>query len=275
MYKRLTVLNREDPPNNTNAFYNIQNLYINLNLLLQNKIKIINNLQKLSKRQFDNFILKIKDGVKKLKKKKEYVCIDLVNNIKDVKKGFIYIKDNLKTNKSILNKSKRPSILKVNPKLGIEHIRDCYRFKIVVEDLLDAIMSIYLIHKFLFEYGISNENTLKFDINKLFKPKEWGWRFIAFDFRFESGLIVECYITFKPLELIKKEINHQIFEKWRNYDIFNLTGVTKSSFIVESKESSFRYRTAFVKLIRNSNYYKLLFLLFINFGLPTIEESIA
>ena len=43
------------------------------------------------------------------------------------------------------------------------------------------------------------------DIFKLLTPKYWGWRFIAFDLLFNSGLIVECYITLKNMDLQKKK----------------------------------------------------------------------
>jgi hypothetical protein len=43
--------------------------------------------------------------------------------------------------------------------------------------------------------GLSEANVAKLDIAKLTKPKEWGWRFLAFDFIMPNHQIVECYIV--------------------------------------------------------------------------------
>lgn len=42
------------------------------------------------------------------------------------------------------------------------------------------------------------------DVEKLLKPKLWGWRFVAFDLRFPNGQLVEYYLP--PLELDLKPI---------------------------------------------------------------------
>ena len=48
------------------------------------------------------------------------------------------------------------------------------------------------------------------------RPKDWGFRFAAFDLRMPNGQLVEYYMPVKEVELAKKNGNHQIFEKWRN-----------------------------------------------------------
>jgi hypothetical protein len=45
---------------------------------------------------------------------------------------------------------------------------------------------------------------VKTDVEKLLKPKRWGWRFVAFDLRFPNGQLVEYYLP--PLELDEKPI---------------------------------------------------------------------
>ena len=52
--------------------------------------------------------------------------------------------------------------------------------------------------------GLTPESVAKLDIAKLKRPKEWGWRFIAFDFVMPNHQIVECYIVFSEMEAAKK-----------------------------------------------------------------------
>lgn len=60
---------------------------------------------------------------------------------------------------------------------------------------------------------ISSRNI---DLDKMFDPKEWGWRFVAFDLRMPNGQLVEFYMPFQELEEAKKAGNHAIFDKWRD-----------------------------------------------------------
>jgi hypothetical protein len=52
--------------------------------------------------------------------------------------------------------------------------------------------------------GFSKDCIVKLDIAKLLHPKEWGWRFVAFDFVMPNHQLVECYIVFAELESAKK-----------------------------------------------------------------------
>ena len=40
--------------------------------------------------------------------------------------------------------------------------------------------------------GLSRHNVAKLDVDKLRQPKEWGWRFLAFDFIMPNHQLVEC-----------------------------------------------------------------------------------
>jgi hypothetical protein len=121
-----------------------------------------------------------------------------------VDEGFICLKHSRKTVESIMQKSTRPSILAANPKYSVEHVRDSFRFKAVVYSFADALTFVHAIDRLLFPGGLSQERVVKLDLQKLLTPKEWGWRFLAFDFCFPNGQLVECYIVFVDLEHTKK-----------------------------------------------------------------------
>ena len=117
--------------------------------------------------------------------------------------------DNVKDLAKVIQKANRPSIIKKKPWHKVSHIRDSYRFKTVIEDFRD----VPAIFDELLAEGIS---LVKIDTQKLFKPKEWGWRIIAFDLRMPNGQLVEWYLPIKELEAQKKGRGHAIFEEWRN-----------------------------------------------------------
>jgi hypothetical protein len=108
----------------------------------------------------------------------------------------ILVKSSRKTEESIRAKACRPSILAKNPAYSIEHVRDTYRFKAVVYSFHDAVEFILALHhdrspsaeslcpstKSNPRGGLSACNIAKLDVAKLKTPKEWGWRFLAFDF---------------------------------------------------------------------------------------------
>lgn len=117
--------------------------------------------------------------------------------------------DNAKDLSKVTQKARRPSILAEKPWHDVSHIRDSYRFKTVVDDFRD----VPAIFDELLADGIG---LVKIDTNKLFQPKEWGWRIIAFDLRMPNGQLVEWYLPLKELEVEKKARGHLIFEEWRN-----------------------------------------------------------
>ena len=107
--------------------------------------------------------------------------------------GMVCAKCSKKTEESILAKACRPIILAKNPKFGIEHIRDTFRFKCVVFSFRDAVEFILAMHNDRTppgrslcpdpQGGLSARNVAKLDVAKLRTPKEWGWRF-CHDFNF-------------------------------------------------------------------------------------------
>ena len=117
--------------------------------------------------------------------------------------------DNIKDLSKVTQKASRPSILANKPWHDASHIRDSYRFKTVIDDFRD----VPAIFDELLKEGIS---LVKIDTNKLFEPKEWGWRIIAFDIRMPNGQLVEWYLPLRELEAEKKARGHLIFEEWRN-----------------------------------------------------------
>ena len=117
--------------------------------------------------------------------------------------------DNIKDLAKVIQKANRPSILAKKPWHKVSHIRDSYRFKTVIEDFRD----VPAIFNELLASGIS---LVKVDTGKLFDPKEWGWRIIAFDLRMPNGQLVEWYLPIKELEVQKKAEGHLLFEEWRN-----------------------------------------------------------
>merc|ERR1712072_1212148 len=112
--------------------------------------------------------------------------------------------------------------------------------------------------------GLSCESVAKLDIAKLCKPKEWGWRFLAFDFIMPNHQIVECYIVFQQMEAAKKFqdpeaeacpdlSNHEIFEKWRIEDTTKLKGDKLEEFNSDKLESNRRYNAAFGDVVRHTS----------------------
>ena len=84
-----------------------------------------------------------------------------------------------KTEESIVKKACRPEIRAKNPKFGIEHVRDTFRFKCVVFSFRDAVEFVLAMHNdrsLCPNGGLSPQNVAKLDVAKLKAPKEWGWR---------------------------------------------------------------------------------------------------
>ena len=117
--------------------------------------------------------------------------------------------DNAKASKAILSKASRPTLLARKPWHDVEHIRDSYRFKTVVQSLDQVGAAL----KIVLEAGLK---LVKIDTIKVFEPAEWGWRIAAFDLRMPNGQLVEWYLPIAEMERAKKEAGHQLFENWRN-----------------------------------------------------------
>merc|ERR1711865_1028220 len=108
------------------------------------------------------------------------------------------------------------------------------------------------------------ENVAKLDIAKLRKPKEWGWRFLAFDFIMPNHQLVECYIVFTEMEAAKKEKRpdaavcpelscHEIFEKWRVRDTRSLLPAEEEGYRRDKAESVRRYNDAWQLVLSHTS----------------------
>ena len=128
-------------------------------------------------------------------------------------------------------KASRPSILANKPWHDASHIRDSYRFKTVIDDFRD----VPAIFDELLKEGIS---LVKIDTNKLFEPKEWGWRIIAFDIRMPNGQLVEWYLPLRELEVEKKARGHLIFDRVEKQNSTGTTGSTGRILCIYRKELS-------------------------------------
>jgi hypothetical protein len=164
----------------------------------------------------------------------------------EVQDGVVFLKHNLKTDESIIGKCERPELLKELPKFGIEHIRDALRFKVVVDNLHDAIVVLCL----LVQHNNGRSwKVVKLDLDKLLHPKVWGWRFIGCDLQAANGLLIECYISFKHMDRAKKEGNHKLFERWRQEDMMALGRANFKKYMRDVRESRDTYNKAFVRTL--------------------------
>lgn len=124
-------------------------------------------------------------------------------------------KSNRKAPDKILEKSRRPSIKAEKPWFDVEHVRDSFRFKSVI----DNITSLQDIAKKIREAGWQ---VVKVDTPKVLQPAEWGWRIVSVDLKMPNGQIVEYYMPVAELEQAKRRVNHELFERWRNEDLSKL-----------------------------------------------------
>jgi hypothetical protein len=157
---------------------------------------------------------------------------------------------NFKQADRIVDKAERPSILAEKPWHGIEHVRDTLRFKARLTQLSD----IPRIVQIVLRHGVT---IVKIDADKLIEPKNWGWRFIGFDFRFPNGQLVEFYAP--PLHLdipAVKKPNHELFELWRYVHPSELEEGKSAVFLYEEAVlvSRQRYDEAFDEFLRVSGY---------------------
>lgn len=121
-----------------------------------------------------------------------------------------YSKSSHKTPEGILRKATRPTIKTDKPWFDVEHIRDSFRFKTVINSLQDVPRAVGIILD-----KLPGTEVVKVDTAKMLEPKEWGWRFVALDLRMPNGQLVEYYMPLKEQEAAKKGGNHALFEKWR------------------------------------------------------------
>lgn len=142
-----------------------------------------------------------------------------------------------KAPENILAKSQRPSILAKKPWFSVEHVRDGYRFKTVLESVTDLPAIVDLVR----EQGWS---IVKADVDKMLSPMEWGWRIASFDLRMPNGQLVEYYLPVREMEAAKKAGNHELFEKWRSRDQSTFTPADWEAFQRALALSNERYEKA-------------------------------
>lgn len=122
---------------------------------------------------------------------------------------------NVKKPENILSKASRPEIKARKPWFDVEHVRDSFRFKSVLQD----IRQLPEIGKLLSSWGWE---PVKVDVAKVLAPEKWGWRIAAVDLRLPNGQLVEYYAPVAELEQAKERVGHSLFEKWRNRDLTQL-----------------------------------------------------
>ena len=145
-------------------------------------------------------------------------------------------KSSFKLPENILSKSVRPSILARKPWYQVEHIRDSFRFKTVINSFEDLPGIIEMTRR---ELGAE---IVKVDLDKVMDPMEWGWRIASFDLRMPNGQLVEYYIPIRELESQKKKEGHALFEKWRNKDVNKLTDEEKAARVKDLSGDKFEVK---------------------------------
>jgi hypothetical protein len=192
----LQCLPQEDPPAGSDAFYNIQIPVTKANMgdnfkpmppheLLEvdneTKLEVVRLLTMENEERLDNFFRKMHH--RPLWMRSGLELVEATKGVDGYRK--VHVKHSSKTVDSIVAKAQRPCLRSQHPHFGIEHVRDTFRFKAVVYSFRDALSFISCLHsnKHVSPKGLSPDNVVKLDIAKLTKPKVWGWRFIAFDFR--------------------------------------------------------------------------------------------
>lgn len=146
----------------------------------------------------------------------------------------------VKSDKAILGKTERPSILAKRPWWGMEHLADTLRFKSIVESLHDFPKVVQV----LADHGIE---VVKVDRPKLEEPNAWGWRMLPIDLRMPNGQLVEHYIVGKHLDAAQEREGHDLFEKWRYRDENQLTPEEFAEYHRDVARSDEIYREAWDK----------------------------
>ncbi|MBU6454377.1 MAG: hypothetical protein KGS72_21595 [Cyanobacteria bacterium REEB67] len=139
--------------------------------------------------------------------------------------------------RKIAEKASRQTIRNLKPWHDVEHIRDSFRFKTVVNNIED----LPKIAQDLKETGFE---VIKTDTDKVLAPGFWGWRIAAFDLKMPNGQLVEYYLPVKEMEEAKKDGNHELFEKWRNVDVEKLSIEQQRQFLEDADASNEKYDNA-------------------------------
>ena len=150
---------------------------------------------------------------------------------------------NVKADENIISKASRPSTLARKPWHRVEHVRDTFRFKSVLENISDlgGILTRVL--------ELTGATVVKSDTPKVLEPLEWGWRIASFDLRMPNGQLVEYYTPVRELEAQKNTHNHELFEKWRNKKPQELTLEEVRESAADKAESRLTYDAAWQRYL--------------------------
>jgi hypothetical protein len=196
--RELRSLPRQDPPDGSDAFYLVQNpvkpveptevftprLPPIAGVTAEQKLATVEQLCSANTQFLDRFFTAVDEN--------ESFPLRRVPRSTDVSgPQDIYMRHNRKTEELILAKASRPCLRARHALFVIEHLRDTFRFKGVVGSFGGALWFVRAISRLFFS-GLSARNVVKLDVEKLLEPKEWGWRFVAFDLRMPSHQIIEC-----------------------------------------------------------------------------------
>lgn len=148
-------------------------------------------------------------------------------------------KTSKKEDHKIIEKAHRPRIKETKDWFGVEHIRDSFRFKTVLENIED----LPKIAKDLKESGLCE--VVKTDTAKVLQPDIFGWRIAVLDLKMKNGQLVEYYLPVQELEQAKSTGNHATFEKWRDVDLKTMTSSQQLEYRQDIRKSFAKYDRAF------------------------------
>jgi hypothetical protein len=159
-------------------------------------------------------------------------------------KSLPFTENNFKKIENIILKANRPSVRAQKPWHHVQHIRDAFRFKTVVNDYTDVDQ---MVQMFL-DAGVS---IVKAD-NMVIDPKSWGFRILAMDLLMPNGQIVEWYLPLKEVEAYKNSGGHELFEKWRNKKLDQLSKDEEQEYLTDVMTSYEEYSAAFDAALERS-----------------------
>ena len=147
----------------------------------------------------------------------------------------------------LMKKAQRPSVLKKKPWFTIAHIRDALRITTAMplesfEDSLGLIRAI----------AAEGITPVQVDFEHMWAPKGDGYRMFAMDLRMPNGQITEWQVNF-PEMIIAREINHEIFEKWRDLtDKQRNSPKNREAWLADEKDMRERYQSAWSEAVSKS-----------------------
>ena len=194
----LRKLPREDPPDDSAAFYQIQIPVEESNMGdafkpkkpealagigNESKLAVVRQLSDENEQLLVAFLYRVShDSMIPLQQVRAPMLVK--------SEGRMCVEWGRKTGESIVKKACRPEIHKKHPKFNIEHVRDTFRFRATVYSFRDIVEFILAMHADP-SLRLTPGNVAKLDISRLLKPKKTGWRFMALHFIMPNHQIVE------------------------------------------------------------------------------------